>query len=556
MNEERNTFSLRDVIFCLLFIILFVFILLWLFPSKAYLNGNYNKNNKVESNQVFNNNINTMKDAAISYFTTSRLPKKIGDSVDLTLKQMRDKKLILSLIDSKGNACDEGMSYIEITKEKDEYILKVSLSCSDYDDYILVHLGCYDYCENDVCEKQENYKYEYMLETLCKLTDFGAFSNWSTQYISSNANRIVETKVDKITTNMSQVTSCTDGYIYNETTKKCVKTSSVIDTKDAEENISYSCEVGYELDNNTNTCKKSLTTTTIVAAKENEKTYSCEAYGTGYTLNNENKSCVKNITSIDTKDAKANTTYSCEVGYTLNGTTCKKDIYGTQTIAASKKIDEVCTTKNETVCEDSCKVQKITTCEKIVTYYCPKGVKSGTNCTINNTYLRTDTKDSKSQTTYSCEAGYNLSGNKCTRELLTTDIKSAIASPVTYYCENGYTLDGSMCTINKTIVDTKKANMTSSYSCAIFGSDYSINGTKCIRTSNVVDTKDVIVSNVCPSGYTLNNNICEASVISYRYKTRSCTGGSVDYKWSELEEDKDLLNKGYKLTGKKELLAK
>ena len=33
-----------------------------------------------------------------------------------------------------------------------EYKLKVNLSCGDEEEYIIVYLGCYDYCKNYVCE--------------------------------------------------------------------------------------------------------------------------------------------------------------------------------------------------------------------------------------------------------------------------------------------------------------------------------------------------------------------------------------------------------------------
>ena len=39
-------------------------------------------------------------------------------------------------------------------KTEDEYILKVNIKDSEKEDYILVHLGCYNYCEDYICEKQ------------------------------------------------------------------------------------------------------------------------------------------------------------------------------------------------------------------------------------------------------------------------------------------------------------------------------------------------------------------------------------------------------------------
>lgn len=33
--------------------------------------------------------------------------------------------------------------------------MKVNLKCSEQENYILVYMGCYDYCETDICEKNE-----------------------------------------------------------------------------------------------------------------------------------------------------------------------------------------------------------------------------------------------------------------------------------------------------------------------------------------------------------------------------------------------------------------
>ena len=39
-------------------------------------------------------------------------------------------------------------------------------------------------------------------------------------------------------------------------------------------------------------------------------------------------------------------------------------------------------------------------------------------------------------------------------------------------------------------------------------------------------------------------------VTYYKYRTRTYSGGTVDYKWSTSNKDTSLLNAGYKLTGK------
>ena len=157
---EQRGFPFRDFLLKLILIILFVFLLVWLLPkfmSPKIIDKNDNKivENKTISEQIFLENINKMKEAAISYYTEERLPKEFGESKEMTLGEMIGKKLLVPLIDKDGKACDVEKSYIKITKMDNEFLLKVNLKTSTKEDYILVHLGCYDYCESYICQKNE-----------------------------------------------------------------------------------------------------------------------------------------------------------------------------------------------------------------------------------------------------------------------------------------------------------------------------------------------------------------------------------------------------------------
>lgn len=530
--ENNNGFTLKDVIFNLLFIILFVFILLWLFPSKFYLNehgfggGIYNSS-ETQTNQVFNHNITTMKEAAISYFTTSRLPKKAGDKVTMTLRQMRDEKLLLSLIDSKGNVCEEGISYIEMTKDKDEYILKVHLACSDNEDYILVHLGCYDYCDADICEKQDPieeilYKYQYKLEKPCTLTNWSEWTNWSLNYVSANSNRKVETKVETQNINATTNKACPAGYLYSQSTGKCYKSSNSTDIKDAEKVVSYKCEEGYSFDEEDKKCKKQVSTTTTVAAKENEVTYNCNEYS-GYTLSG-NK-CIKTITETTTDVKDATPVYSEHTSTYKESYSCKKEVCST------KLVPTLVGGVWKNIPQQSCK-------------------------TVNSTCYRDAKYTEKYISSYNCNkySGYTLNGTSCVKEIKNTytDTKDAKANATTYYCENKeHTLEGKICKYEVTNIEIKEPEIIESYNCNNL-ENYVLNENKCEKIVTDTDVKDVIITFSCPSGYTLNNNKCVKNVVKYRYSERKCVGGSIDYKWSESDKDEELLKHGYKLTGKKE----
>ena len=146
-EEEKRSFPLRDFLLKLILIIIFVLLLVWLLPIPDLTGLN---------NRIFNANVGEMKDAAISYFTTERLPQKEGDSVTLTLQEMLDMKLLLPFKDKNGKSCDVKNSYVTLTKKENEYELKVNLKCGKEEDYIIVHLGCYSYCKEAICEKKDD----------------------------------------------------------------------------------------------------------------------------------------------------------------------------------------------------------------------------------------------------------------------------------------------------------------------------------------------------------------------------------------------------------------
>ena len=160
-NERRDSFSMKTVIVQFLFVALFIFILIWLFPMKSDLKNALNNSSETTDlsvfyDKIFNDNVIAMKDAAKSYYTTARLPKNVGDKVSMTLGEMLDKKIILPFVDSKGKQCSLTDSYVEITKYDEEFVMKVNLKCSEQENYLLVYMGCYDYCSTAICEKNQS----------------------------------------------------------------------------------------------------------------------------------------------------------------------------------------------------------------------------------------------------------------------------------------------------------------------------------------------------------------------------------------------------------------
>ncbi len=160
-NKKPLTHYIKNFLVGFLLIVVLILLLVWIFPTNSALQKLLNNNTKEETNEFsnyFQENINLLKDIAESYFTLERLPKNEGDTVKITLSQMLEKKLVINVSDDKGNMCNIDNTYIEITKKKNEYEMKINLSCGSDEDYVIVYLGCYDYCSNFVCEKRTTTK--------------------------------------------------------------------------------------------------------------------------------------------------------------------------------------------------------------------------------------------------------------------------------------------------------------------------------------------------------------------------------------------------------------
>ena len=152
---ERRSFPIRDFLLKIVLVLLFVFLLIWILSNFTKPSTKKVENYSPLLEQIFGENLTKMKDAAISYYTDERLPQEVGKSASMTLRDMIANNLVIPFVDKNGKACSVDKSYVKVTKMDEEFLMKVNLKCSDKEDYILVHLGCYTYCKKDVCEKQE-----------------------------------------------------------------------------------------------------------------------------------------------------------------------------------------------------------------------------------------------------------------------------------------------------------------------------------------------------------------------------------------------------------------
>ena len=512
MEDERRI-NVVKVLLKLIVVVLVILFSAWIVTKICSNNNPINSDKLVD--QVFQDNLNRMKEVGISYFTLERMPKNVGDKEKITLQDMYDKKLILEVRDEENNLCSDTDSYIEVEKYNDEYQMKVNLSCSNRKDYIIVVMGCYNYCKNEICEKQEQdvitdsdndsqqntvIEYEYYKATNGKWTDWSAWSAWQKTYLEPTEYRKVETKVVQ------------EGYTYESTIEE-----------DEYADVIIGCPSGYSLNSEGTKCKKI----------SNETTNPVCPTISGYTLYNQDGFTCK---------YKSNTTVSqvCPSlnGYTIisdqsSGWTCvyKKYLSQGQGLSVpqntSTRIYEFVTTALIHDC-DTCSYYSGVIynifARKTQSAVCPSGYTK-----IGNSCVKTKTN------TATCPSGYTKIGNSCVKTKTNTAT-----------CPSGYTKIGNSCVKTK----TKTATCPSGYE-------------KINNTCKKVYYKSIIKS--CPTGFTLTNETNQRcykkvtrvitmhdirDVTYYRYATRSYIDGTIDYKWSTSNNDKSLLNNGYKLTGR------
>lgn len=184
MYEENSRFSWTSLFIKIIIVVIFILFTIWLLSlatknaTREVTKGMSDSINVLTDN-IYAQNMDRMKDVGRSYFTTERLPEKVGDVKTLSLAKMYDEGLILEIKDKNGNACSAKNSYVSVEKMENEYQMKVYLECGEEKDSIKVIMGCYNYCDTDICERKQvkGIEYEYSKTTGGAWTPWGNWTN-------------------------------------------------------------------------------------------------------------------------------------------------------------------------------------------------------------------------------------------------------------------------------------------------------------------------------------------------------------------------------------------
>lgn len=568
MYEENRRFSWTNLFIKIIIVIIFILFTVWLISlsTKGITMGMSNSLDVLTDN-IFSQNVEKMKEVGKSYFTTERLPKKIGEVKTLSLAKMYDENLILEIKDKNGNVCSAKNSYVAVEKMENEYQMKVYLECGEESDFIKVIMGCYNYCNTDICERNKDIEeannklleYQYSKTSGGSWSPYGNWSEWSKTVVTKNNYRDVETKTvkeeysyNKNITDSKYVglANCpyVEGYSFVTSDNGVCSYSKIItDVKDASKCPEKSGE--YDLVSQDGfTCnysKGGIATTKPLSCPETDGDYNL--------VSQDNFTChysksVKGTTN-PVACAKKDGEYDL---VSQDGFTCNYSKSKTETINANKSGGDAIYGQSCSIVGydtvrpcGTCGVQNVPiySCGSVVTGYTPVTYSCPKEYTLSGSTCSRQVFENK-QTTVGCPSGYTKTNNTCVANTATVSKKTT-----TVNCPKDYSK------VNNTCQKSTVVKKTETASCP---NGYEKRGNTCAKDITYTLDKNA----VCAAGQRMQNGNCYKdetriqtitgvrNVTYYRYRLREYVGGTTDYKWSQSNNDKDLISAGYKLTGK------
>ena len=213
-NEYKENFKIKDVILQISFVLLFIFLLIWLFPTRSYIDQTVENIER----EKFLAQYERFKNQGETYLMNN------PDVTIITLGEMKEEEL---LIDFDYEECNLENSFVEILEEDEIYYVKSTLECGENEQTTRTEFT-YDVegpvleDEDDVDEEDEvdeedasddrpsqptapreedesdevsyNYLYEYRYVEEGTWSDWGNWSNWTTKRLTVTPSRRREVK--------------------------------------------------------------------------------------------------------------------------------------------------------------------------------------------------------------------------------------------------------------------------------------------------------------------------------------------------------------------------
>lgn len=408
-DNRRNRSFVTTILLKLISLLLFLLVLIILFPTKRSLNPLYQS--------VFRDNLNSMKEAAESYYTVNRLPNKVGESTKMTLQEMLNKQLLIPFVDKNNKTCNVTTSYVEVTKTEDDYELVINLVCDEEEATIIDYLGCHDTCTATTCNKteepEETEKEEVIEYQFVKTTSQKKLIGYECSAGTLKGSVCEITKENESV--LMGIPSYTDKVITTNATCETIKPTETTITK----------KYCNGVETTSDTCTTATTKNTAVTGT----TYSSWVY----------KETTKSTTPLTTYTNTTKKMVSNGSGYERECDTCARVYYYyyiiyTRTASNTYTTTYTCPTGYTKVDNSTC--SKASTTETITKKYC-NGVETtsdicSTTCTCPTGYTKDTNDQTKCNKTttiisgYTCPTGYKLtSDSKCSKTVTTTTTEKA-----------------------------------------------------------------------------------------------------------------------------------
>lgn len=156
IRHSDTTF--KSLIIKMFLILVIIIILIWLIP-KFFLYKNTKKHEEIVKEKtvvvIKDYTVNNLENAGIKYFNGNNVPKTVNEKEKVSLKELQDSKLIGTLKNDNAT-CDAKNSYVELTKNKDDYVLVTKVYCNKQTRSKTTYLNNYSYCAgNYLCIRDE-----------------------------------------------------------------------------------------------------------------------------------------------------------------------------------------------------------------------------------------------------------------------------------------------------------------------------------------------------------------------------------------------------------------
>lgn len=193
-NSNKNLFSKGNIIKAILVLLCIIIIIFLVFKIKNSNSSNNNSNNNSNnSSLVFNNNLSILKSVGESYFfNLGNVPTEVGEEKVVRVKELIDGNFITEIKDYNGSVCGYNTSYISVTKNSNDYMMKINLLCPSNEDSVIYYydldyncLTCNgeDYISTNDKTEEPVEKDEEKTEEKEEVLVCGSFGEWTDEYI-------------------------------------------------------------------------------------------------------------------------------------------------------------------------------------------------------------------------------------------------------------------------------------------------------------------------------------------------------------------------------------